>query len=161
MRLVTVAGPPSCGKTSILTRTCAALAGGGMRCAAVKFDCLTSRDQQAYAGAGIPVSVVFSGGLCPDHFFATNLEEAFAWAQGTGADKDSVTITQVDGSSDAAQKGLKSGDVILEVGGLSVKTPQDVANGVKEATKLGRKAVLMRIKSGDQTRFVAVQLKKG
>ncbi len=86
MRLVTVAGPPSCGKTSILTRTCAALAGGGMRCAAVKFDCLTSRDQQAYAGAGIPVSVVFSGGLCPDHFFATNLEEAFAWAQGTGAD---------------------------------------------------------------------------
>jgi serine protease Do len=42
-----------------------------------------------------------------------------------------------------------------------VKTPEDVANGVKEAAKLGRKAVLMRIKSGDQTRFVAVQLKKG
>jgi serine protease Do len=93
---------------------------------------------------------------------ATEMDQlGLSVAPGTGADKDSVTITQVDGSSDAAQKGLKSGDVILEVGGLSVKTPQDVANGVKEATKLGRKAVLMRIKSGDQTRFVAVQLKKG
>jgi serine protease Do len=93
---------------------------------------------------------------------ATEMDQlGLSVAPGTGPDKDYVTITQVDGSSDAAQKGLKSGDVILEVGGLSVKTPQDVANGVKEATKLGRKAVLMRIKSGDQTRFVAVQLKKG
>ena len=71
-----------------------------------------------------------------------------------------MVITEVDNASDAAQKGIKSGDVILEVGGLPVKNPDDVANGVKEATKLGRKAVLMRIKSGDQTRFVAVQLKK-
>jgi serine protease Do len=82
-------------------------------------------------------------------------------APGTGPDKDSVAITQVEGTSDAAQKGIKSGDVILEIGGLNVKTPQDVANGITEAAKLGRKAVLMRIKSGDQTRFVAVQLKKG
>ena len=69
-------------------------------------------------------------------------------------------ITDVDSASDAAQKGIKSGDVILEVGGDQVKKPEDLANGVKEATKLGRKAVLMRIKSGDQTRFVAVSLKK-
>ena len=50
--------------------------------------------------------------------------------------------------------------MILEVGGTSVKNPEDLANGIKEAAKLGRKAVLVRIKSGDQTRFVAVQLKK-
>jgi serine protease Do len=93
---------------------------------------------------------------------ATEMDQlGLSVAPGTGLDKDAVTITQVDGSSDAAQKGLKTGDVILEIGGLSVKTPQDVANGVKEAAKLGRKAVLMRVKSGDQTRFVAVQLKKG
>jgi serine protease Do len=72
-----------------------------------------------------------------------------------------VVVTEVDGSSDAAQKGIKSGDIILEVGGLAVKSPDDVANGVKEASKLGRKAVLMRIKSGGDLRFVAVQLKKG
>jgi serine protease Do len=81
-------------------------------------------------------------------------------APGTGADKDGVVVTNVDSGSDAAQKGIRSGDVILEVGGLAVKKPEDVANGVKEATKLGRKAVLIRLKSGDQTRFVAVQLKR-
>jgi serine protease Do len=81
-------------------------------------------------------------------------------APGTGANKDGVVVTDVDGSSDAAQKGIKSGDVILEVGGIAIKNPEDVANGVKEATKLGRKAVLMRIKSGGDMRFVAVQLKK-
>jgi serine protease Do len=81
-------------------------------------------------------------------------------APGTGANKDGVVVTEVDNASDAAQKGIKSGDVILEVGGMSVKNPDDLANGIKEATKLGRKAVLVRVKSGEQTRFVAVQLKK-
>ena len=81
-------------------------------------------------------------------------------APGTGANKDGVVVTEVDSGSDAATKGIRSGDVILEVGGLAVKTPDDVSNGVKEAAKLGRKAVLMRVKSGDQMRFVAIQLKK-
>jgi serine protease Do len=103
-----------------------------------------------------------SGGSQQAEPQATEMDQlGLSVASGTGPDKDSVTITQVEGTSDAAQKGIKSGDVILEVGGLSVKTPQDVAAGVKEANKLGRKAVLLRIKSGDQTRFVAVQLKKG
>lgn len=82
-------------------------------------------------------------------------------APGSGPNKDSVIISDVDSGSDAANKGIRSGDVILEVGGSPVKTAEDVANGVKEAAKLGRKAVLMRVKSGEETRFVAVQLKKG
>ncbi len=86
MRLVTVAGPPSCGKTSIVAKACAALRDRGVTSAVVKFDCLQSRDDKLYAAAGIPVTVALSGGLCPDHFFATNLEEAFAWAAGTGAE---------------------------------------------------------------------------
>ena len=40
-------------------------------------------------------------------------------APGTGPNKDGVLITDVDGASDAAQKGLKSGDVILEVGNVT------------------------------------------
>jgi serine protease Do len=55
---------------------------------------------------------------------------------------------------------LKSGDVILEIGNVTVKTPDEVANAVKEVSKLGRTAVLMRVKSGDQVRLVPVQLKK-
>ena len=85
MRLITVAGPPSCGKTAVVAKACAALQALGQACAVVKFDCLQSRDCEFYREAGVPVSVAFSGGLCPDHFLATNLEEAFAWASQTGA----------------------------------------------------------------------------
>ena len=81
-------------------------------------------------------------------------------APGTGSNKDAVVVTDVDNGSDAAQKGIKSGDVILAIDDLAVKNPDDLANGIKEAAKLGRKAVLMRVKSGSETRFVAVQLKK-
>ena len=81
-------------------------------------------------------------------------------APGTGTNKEGVVVTNVDTASDAAQKGIKSGDVILAINDLAVKSPEDLANGVKEATKLGRKAVLMRVKSGAETRFVPVQLKK-
>ena len=83
---MTVAGPPSCGKTSIVAKTCQALAETGVSSAVIKFDCLQSRDDELYAAAGIPVTVALSGGLCPDHFFVTNLEEAFAWATETPAD---------------------------------------------------------------------------
>jgi len=81
----------------------------------------------------------------------------------TGSNQEGVAIAEVDPSSDAAEKGLKAGDVILEVSGEAVKTPDDVAAGVKKAQGLQRKAVLLHIKSSDQKRFVAVQLsdKKG
>jgi serine protease Do len=76
---------------------------------------------------------------------------------------EGVAIAEVDPSSDAAEKGLKSGDVILEVSGQIVKSPDDVVLGVKKAQDLKRTAVLLHVKSSDQKRFVAVQLteKKG
>jgi serine protease Do len=52
------------------------------------------------------------------------------------------------------------GDLILEIGGLPVAGPEDLSKAVRDANKLQRKAVLMRIKSGSETRFVAVQLKR-
>ncbi|CAA2140579.1 Do family serine endopeptidase [Hyphomicrobium sp. ghe19] len=76
---------------------------------------------------------------------------------------EGVAIAEVDPSSDAAQKGLKAGDVILEVSGQTVASPDDVLSGVKKAEGLKRTAVLLHIKTADQKRFVAVQLssKKG
>ena len=58
-------------------------------------------------------------------------------------------------------KGLRAGDVIIEVSSQPVTSAEDVSKGLAEATKLGRRALLLRVRSGDQTRFVAVQLKKG
>ncbi len=45
--------------------------------------------------------------------------------------------------------------------GQAVATADEVLKGVKAATDLGRKAVLLHVKSADNKRFVAVQLKKG
>jgi len=84
-----------------------------------------------------------------------------------GAGDEGVVITEVDPSSDAADKGLKPGDVILQVAGVNVSDPADVAEGVKKAMANAKTAsekdtvkVLMQVKSGDQTRFVALSLKK-
>jgi serine protease Do len=82
-----------------------------------------------------------------------------------GAGDEGVVITEVDPESDAADKGLKPGDVILQVAGVDVSDPSDVAAGVKKAMK-GAKSdkdtvkVLMQVKTGGQTRFVALSLKK-
>ena len=78
-----------------------------------------------------------------------------------GKVKEGVAIAEVEQSSDASEKGLKAGDVILEVGGTAVASAEDVAAGIQKAKEAGRKAVLLKVKSGDQNRFVAVQLKKG
>ena len=50
-----------------------------------------------------------------------------------GAGEEGVVITEVDPNSDAADKGLKAGDVILQVAGETVSQPGDVAKGVKKA----------------------------
>ena len=81
-----------------------------------------------------------------------------------GAGEDGVVITEVDRNSDAADKGLKAGDVILQVAGETVSQPGDVAQGVKKALEKAKDKdkvnVLMQVKTGDQTHFVALSLKK-
>jgi serine protease Do len=82
-----------------------------------------------------------------------------------GAGEEGVVITEVDPSSDAADKGLKPGDIILQVAGVDVSAPGDVSTGIKKAmagAKDGKDTVkvLMQVKTGDQTRFVALSLKK-
>jgi serine protease Do len=81
-----------------------------------------------------------------------------------GAGEDGVVITEVNPNSDAADKGLKAGDVILQVAGETVAQPADVAKGVKKAMDKAKDKdkvnVLIQVKTGDQTRFVALSLKK-
>ena len=69
-----------------------------------------------------------------------------------------VEIMSVDEDTDAAEKGLRPGDVILEVNSKKVDRPMDVDEQVKSARKRGRRAVLIVVKRGNQKRFIAVQL---
>lgn len=82
-------------------------------------------------------------------------------APGSEGGVDGVVIVEVDSSSEAAEKGLSAGDVIVEVGGKHVSTPEDVAAAVHDAQKAHRGAILMLVKSGDNTRFVAIGVDQG
>ena len=53
---------------------------------------------------------------------------------------------------------LQVGDVILAVGEKAVSNPNDVRQDVAELRKSGKHTVLMRIKSGEATTFVALPL---
>jgi Ni2+-binding GTPase involved in maturation of urease and hydrogenase len=86
MKLVTVAGPPSCGKTSVILRLAAEWSKDGLTLGVIKFDCLSSEDGERYAQAGIPVKLGLAGGLCPDHFFVANIEEGVRWGRRNGFD---------------------------------------------------------------------------
>ena len=66
MRVITVAGPPSVGKTSIILKTIKAMGDGAGRVGVVKFDSLSSSDEAIYAKAGVPVMTGLAGSLCPD-----------------------------------------------------------------------------------------------
>jgi serine protease Do len=77
-----------------------------------------------------------------------------------GAGDTGVVVTNVDPDGPAAERGIKSGDVILEVAGQTVSGPSDVRKALGAATGKGRHTVLMRVKSGDATRFVALPVSK-
>lgn len=86
VRLVTVAGPPSSGKTSILLKALLSTPATARRAGVVKFDCLNSLDEELYRKHGIPVLSGVAGNICPDHFFITNIEDCFGWAEDNGLD---------------------------------------------------------------------------
>ena len=77
-------------------------------------------------------------------------------AQVPGAGEAGVAIVGVDPNGLAAAKGLSDGDVILEVAGRAVQTPQQVKSGLEQARKDGRKAVLLKVKTADGQRFIAI-----
>src|SRR4051812_13614516 len=78
-----------------------------------------------------------------------------------GAGKEGVVVTEVDPKSAAAERGFKEGDVILEVAGKSVTSAGDVREAINAARADNKNSVLMRVKSGGSSRFVAVPIAKG
>ncbi len=73
-----------------------------------------------------------------------------------GAGSEGVVVSDIDPDGAAAQKGLRVGDVILEAGGHAVSSPADISSVLTDAKKDGRKAVLLRVKGSEGTRFVAI-----
>jgi serine protease Do len=70
--------------------------------------------------------------------------------------QDGVVVADVDPDGAAADKGLKQGDVILEVAGKSVSRPADVAQAIDAAKSDGKKSVLVRVKSNDGEHYLTL-----
>jgi Ni2+-binding GTPase involved in maturation of urease and hydrogenase len=81
MQLITVAGAPSVGKTAVILQTIRQLLQDGLKVGVVKFDALSTSDDKLYQKQGIPVKTGISGGICPDHFFVSNIDDCLTWGQ--------------------------------------------------------------------------------
>ncbi len=84
MGVITVAGPPSVGKTSVIVKTARALTDTGVKVGVVKFDALSTSDDKVYKRAGLPVVAGLSGNVCPDHFFVSNIDDCLSWGEQAG-----------------------------------------------------------------------------
>ena len=78
-----------------------------------------------------------------------------------GADAKGVVILKIKKDSDAAEKRLRPGDVVVEVNQESVKTPGDVAKLVMEAKGKGRRMVLLLVDQDGDMRFIPVRIGDG
>ncbi len=75
-----------------------------------------------------------------------------------GAGSNGVVVTAVDPDGPAAEQGFQAGAVILDVGGKAVANAGDIRQALTDAKSHGKHQVLMRVKMGDATRFVALPL---
>jgi serine protease Do len=75
-------------------------------------------------------------------------------------DVKGVVVTGVVDGGPASEKGIRPGDVIVEVSQQEVAKPTDVAAKIQEAKKAGRKSVLLLVEGQGGLRFVAVRIGK-
>jgi serine protease Do len=75
-----------------------------------------------------------------------------------GTDQKGVVITDVAPNSSAADRGLKPGDVIVEVQQGEVSTPADVQRKLDTVKKENRKSVLMLIQRQDGLQWVPLSI---
>jgi serine protease Do len=78
-------------------------------------------------------------------------------------DVNGLVVTAVDEDSNASEKGLQPGDIIVEINQEKVKSLEDVLKQVEKADKSGRRSVLLLVKfrqGEDPLRFVPLRLQK-
>lgn len=131
MNLTIFSGPPSSGKTAVILKTIAAFQKQGIATGVVKFDCLHTDDDLLYEKAGIPVKKGLSGALCPDHFFASNIEDVVKWGNRQGLD---LLITESAGLCNRCSPYLAGVKAICVIDNLSgINTPRKIGPMLKSA----------------------------
>jgi serine protease Do len=77
-----------------------------------------------------------------------------------GSGNEGVAVVGVDPNGPAAERGVKTGDVILDVGGKVVTNAADVRKALSDARIAGKSTILLRVKTAEAMRFVALPIGK-
>jgi Ni2+-binding GTPase involved in maturation of urease and hydrogenase len=130
-RLITVAGPPSAGKTSVIIKIIEALRQEAIQVGVVKFDCLSTQDQAIYQKKGIAARIGLSGNLCPDHFFVSNIQDCLEWA---GRNHCDLLISESAGLCNRCSPHIRDIMAVCVIDNLSgVNTPRKIGPMLKLA----------------------------
>lgn len=93
-------------------------------------------------------------------FTAIPLTPQIARQLGASESTRGAVVTAVDASSDAGQKGLRRGDIILSVNYQDVTGPQDLDNAARAAKSANRDAVLLRVqRRGQPAAYLPVRIR--
>jgi serine protease Do len=85
-------------------------------------------------------------------------ELGLAVAPARASGEAGVLVTDVDPERPAGENGLKPGDIIRSVDGKTVANDADVLGAVDQAKSVGKRAVLLNVKTSEGTRFVALRI---
>ena len=131
MQLLTVSGPPSSGKTSIIIHIANEYRNLGKKVGVVKFDCISTEDDKLFKSNGIPVLVGLSGTICPDHYYVANLLTAMEWGKKEGLE---IMILESAGLCNRCSPHLKNTAAICVIDNLmGVRTPRKIGPMLKFA----------------------------
>ena len=131
IQLITVAGPPSSGKTSVIIKMITSIPGLNKKCGVIKFDCLSALDEEEYTRNEITAKTGLAGNLCPDHYFVSNVESCFQWAQ---KNNFKILITESAGLCNRCAPHLKEIPAICILDNLSgINTPLKTGPMIKMA----------------------------
>ncbi len=131
MRVVIVSGPPSSGKTSVVSNMIESMMKMGYKAGVMKFDCLYADDDVIYKNKNITAKKGLSGALCPDHFFVSNIEDSFAWAK---EEKLDIFVAETAGLCNRCAPYIKGVTGICVIDNLSgINTPKKIGPMLKSA----------------------------
>jgi Ni2+-binding GTPase involved in maturation of urease and hydrogenase len=87
MKLIVFAGPPTCGKTTVIRQVIRRMIAQDLKPSYIKIDVLFADEDETIRNEfRIPTKKIYSGELCPDHCNVVVLDEAVEWAESTGSD---------------------------------------------------------------------------
>jgi serine protease Do len=78
-----------------------------------------------------------------------------------GIGEQGLAVLRIDPNGKAAEAGLRPGDVILQVGGKELSSPQDLTRALTDARSQRKQHVLAMVRRNDRNMFVALPVAAG